>query len=40
MSPHTLGIYPVNCSACHPGGEPTRAPHLTNNSVRCRSCHE
>ena len=40
ISPHTFGIFPVNCSACHPGGEPHRAPHLTNNSVSCKNCHE
>ncbi len=39
-SPHGLGIYPVNCAACHPGGLPNRAPHLVNNSVSCRTCHE
>lgn len=39
-SPHSLGIYPANCAECHPGGMPHRAPHLTNNSVGCRSCHE
>ncbi len=40
VSPHTFGIFPVNCAVCHPGGEPHRAPHLTNNSVSCKTCHE
>lgn len=40
LSPHTFGIFPVNCAVCHPGGEPHRAPHLTNNSVSCKVCHE
>ena len=39
-SPHSFGIYPPNCAECHPGGLPHRAPHLTNNSVGCRACHE
>ncbi len=39
-SPHALGIYPANCAECHPGGLPHKAPHLTNNSVSCRVCHE
>jgi len=39
-SPHDLGIFPGDCSKCHPGGLPHRAPHLLNNSVRCRECHQ
>jgi hypothetical protein len=39
-SPHDLGIFPSNCSLCHPGGLPHRAPHVTNNTVRCRQCHQ
>ena len=38
-SPHLLGIYPPNCARCHPGGVPTRAPHLLNSSVQCIVCH-
>jgi hypothetical protein len=39
-SPHTFGIFPADCAECHPGGLPHRAPHLTNNTVGCRVCHE
>lgn len=38
-SPHTIGIYPQNCALCHPGGIPTRAPHVQNSSVTCAVCH-
>lgn len=38
-SPHVLGWYPTRCGRCHPGGVPTRAPHLTNSTVRCTMCH-
>lgn len=38
-SPHLFGIYPPNCAECHPGGIPTRAPHVNNSSVRCVVCH-
>ena len=38
-SPHVLGIYPANCANCHPGGIPTRAPHLMNSTTRCVVCH-
>lgn len=36
---HRLGLYPPNCGTCHPGGVPTRAPHLMNSTVECRVCH-
>lgn len=38
-SPHDLGTFPPRCAACHPGGIPTRAPHIVNGSVRCTVCH-
>jgi hypothetical protein len=38
-SPHDLGVFPARCASCHPGGIPTRAPHVTNASVRCIVCH-
>ncbi len=38
ISPHTLGIY-GECSRCHPGAVPYRAPHIMNTSVRCIVCH-
>lgn len=38
-SPHLFGVYPPDCARCHPGGLPTRAPHLTNSTVRCIVCH-
>jgi hypothetical protein len=38
-SPHVLGIYPVNCARCHPGGLPNLAPHALNSTVRCAECH-
>jgi len=37
---HKFGLYPSNCAACHPGGVPTRAPHLMNSTVECRVCHQ
>jgi len=37
---HKLGLYPPNCALCHPGGIPTRAPHLMNSTVECRVCHQ
>ena len=40
LSPHDFGIYPPNCARCHPGGLPHRAPHLLNNTVGCRDCHQ
>jgi hypothetical protein len=38
-SPHRALIYPPQCALCHPGGLPTRAPHVTNSTVSCRFCH-
>ncbi len=38
-SPHLRGVYPANCSLCHPGGVPTRAPHPLNGTARCIQCH-
>lgn len=38
-SPHTFGFYPPNCALCHPGGIPYLAPHPTNSTVSCRTCH-
>lgn len=37
---HKLGLYPPNCALCHPGGVPTRAPHILNSTVECRVCHQ
>lgn len=39
-SPHDFNIFPTNCAACHPGGIPTRAPHLLNSTARCTVCHQ
>ncbi|MBI2425826.1 MAG: cytochrome c3 family protein [Candidatus Hydrogenedentes bacterium] len=39
-SPHTLGIYPPDCSRCHPGGLPNQAPHLMNSTTQCVVCHQ
>lgn len=39
-SPHNFGIYPPNCTLCHPGGLPHRAPHVLNSTVRCVVCHQ
>ncbi len=39
-SPHTRGLYPANCSLCHPGGLPHQAPHLLNSTVHCTECHQ
>ena len=39
-SPHEFGIFPSDCAECHPGGLPNQAPHLMNNSVSCRVCHQ
>jgi hypothetical protein len=39
-SPHDFGLFPARCGACHPGGNPYRAPHLMNTTVRCAWCHE
>lgn len=36
---HKLGVYPPHCADCHPGGSPTRAPHILNSTVECRVCH-
>ena len=38
-SPHDMGIYPAHCGTCHPFGNPYRAPHLVNSTVRCAVCH-
>jgi hypothetical protein len=38
-SPHADGAFPPDCSDCHPGGNPLRAPHPQNNAVRCAVCH-
>ena len=38
-SPHIVGIYPLTCRPCHPGGLPNRAPHFMNSTTRCRTCH-
>ena len=37
-SPHTFGLY-GECSTCHPGSMPYRAPHIMNTSIRCIVCH-
>lgn len=37
---HKLGLYPPNCALCHPGGVPTRAPHILNSTMGCRECHQ
>ncbi|MBI1320244.1 MAG: hypothetical protein GC168_15060 [Candidatus Hydrogenedens sp.] len=39
-SPHIIGIYPPNCSVCHPGGLPNQAPHILNSTVHCVVCHK
>lgn len=39
-SPHNRGVFPSNCTQCHPGGNPFRAPHPVNNTVRCGVCHQ
>lgn len=39
-SPHAFGIYPPNCSRCHPGGLPSQAPHVLNSTVHCTVCHQ
>jgi predicted CXXCH cytochrome family protein len=39
-SPHSFGVFPPNCAACHPGGLPHRAPHAMNSSVACVVCHQ
>lgn len=39
-SPHALGLFPSNCSECHPGGLPHQAPHLLNSTVHCAVCHQ
>lgn len=38
-SPHAVGLYPPRCGVCHPAGNPYRAPHLRNSTVRCGVCH-
>ncbi|MDX9972204.1 MAG: cytochrome c3 family protein [FCB group bacterium] len=38
-SPHDIGVYPARCGVCHPAGNPYRAPHLMNTTVRCAWCH-
>ena len=38
-SPHSRGSFPVNCGLCHPGGNPFRAPHPLNATIRCAECH-
>ncbi len=38
-SPHDFGLFPARCGICHPGGNPYRAPHLMNSTVRCAVCH-
>ena len=39
-SPHSFGVFPANCAACHPGGLPHRAPHAMNSTVACIVCHQ
>jgi hypothetical protein len=39
-SPHERGLYPVRCLTCHPGGDPSRAPHPVNSTAGCMVCHE
>lgn len=39
LSPHAVGLFPPNCARCHPGGNPYRAPHPVNSTVRCTQCH-
>ncbi|MFC1736605.1 cytochrome c3 family protein [Candidatus Hydrogenedentota bacterium] len=39
ISIHNAGVFPENCSICHPGGVPTRAPHRLNQSASCTECH-
>lgn len=38
-SPHEIGLFPVPCGLCHPGGIPFRSPHIMNTSIPCRFCH-
>jgi hypothetical protein len=38
-SPHNIGLFPANCTRCHPIGAPGRAPHVTNATARCADCH-
>lgn len=37
---HNIGIFPADCSRCHPGGLPHRAPHALNSTVHCVVCHK
>ena len=38
-SPHLVGVYGGSCRLCHPGGNPYRAPHVLNGTVKCLACH-
>jgi hypothetical protein len=38
-SPHKFAAYPTPCGACHPGGNPFRAPHPMNSTAECAICH-
>lgn len=40
-SPHDVnGGFAGNCALCHPGGIPGAAPHRSNPTVSCRTCHQ